>query len=372
MRKKDIIGNLYIILNMKKTANTGRDFLPSLISALSCYIKSLPVSGFLLSAFPAVLCSCQKEMTSFRQDEAAIEHVISRVSMKGIDVPIKTLDIFNFEMGILQTLDSYQREDDHEGTEIDVASRTGERRLFVCANGHWTRDDWMKIGSYEALKGFRACLENESRIYPIMTGESEYTAGGIGHAGISMERLTCETVLRSLCCDFSGKGYEEYGITDIKVYLINVNARCRLHPEGTVMPERVFNMGGLDPSDMGLMKEPSLLYGEIPSLDSGQSVNPGICLRCYPNNCTEESPGSPFTRLVVEGKIMDDVRYWSINIGRDENGKGGMERNCRYIYDITITGKGSDNPDIPVCRDEADIRMEVKEWKEKEEYVIYY
>ena len=106
---------------------------------------------------------------------------------------------------------------------------------------------------------------------------------------------------------------------------------------------------------------------------SGEAFHPNARFLAYPNTCGEETPGTPFTRLVIEATVDSDRYYWPININRSTSGEGnGVERNCMYTYDIVITRKGTDNPDIPVDISGTEINMEVSKWTEKEDYGVCF
>lgn len=289
-----------------------------------------------------------------------------------VNLPVESLEIFMFETGAMRTLDSYQRYEGNIEWEVQAVSRKGNRTAFVLANGQWQKEDWMYMNSYETLREVMTDLEKESRGYPVMTGEVEVCADGKQTVWVDLKSLCSEIELRSVCCDFNGKSYEDKGISDMQAYLINVSAQCRLMHEDVVMPERIINMGGMNEDDMSRMREPELLFRETDHhLSSGDCLKTGFRFRCYPNNSPEESPGSPFTRLVIEGKIDGRTYYWPINVGREKGGTG-IESNTRYGYDVTITGKGSDSPDSPVNSDVIGLKLEVLEWKEKDDYAIYY
>jgi hypothetical protein len=63
-------------------------------------------------------------------------------------------------------------------------------------------------------------------------------------------------------------------------------------------------------------------------------------------------------------------------VGEVEQGVGeveqGIGRNCRYVFDVTITGKGTKDPDRPVTREMAETIFKIEEWKEKEEYSVEF
>jgi len=357
---------------MNKTAYIGRFSKHFLKSALSFYIKSLPILG--ISVFPTSVCSCCKSMAPLADAETAgiYGKANCRISLLSDLHEVSMLDIFIFDDDILQRLDSYQHVELVDGASAEVASRTGYKKMFVCSNGQWTKEGWMNVNSYRSLDGIRAELSEERMQNPLMTGECDFLAHDRQTVRMELRPLSSEIVLRTLSCDFSGKGYKNEGISDMKVYLININSICRLLQEGMIMPEGIINMGRLDENDMAAMAEPEMICRECPSMKSGDRIKTDIRLRCYPNSSVEESPGSPFTRLVIEGKIKGRTYYWPIDIGRDGRAPEGIMRNCSYIYDVKITGKGSSDPDFAVRHEDAEISMEVRPWKECKDYVICF
>ena len=96
------------------------------------------------------------------------------------------------------------------------------------------------------------------------------------------------------------------------------------------------------------------------------TIYPDINFLCYQNSPVEEGPGSPYTRLVIEGKIDSETYYWPITINPDN----GMERGARYSYDILIRRKGVTDPDIPIDLSNAEIKLTIKPWIEKDDYTV--
>jgi hypothetical protein len=74
---------------------------------------------------------------------------------------------------------------------------------------------------------------------------------------------------------------------------------------------------------------------------------------------------------VIEGKVNGKTYYWPLNINRDRGGRG-IERNKRYIYDIRLTRLGMDSPDMAIELYDNEVKMEVMEWEEKEEYSVRF
>ena len=186
---------------------------------------------------------------------------------------------------------------------------------------------------------------------------------------IKLERLTSEIVLRSVSCNFSGKPYAGEQITDARVYLTNLNATCSLMPGEEEVMERIINHKGLIAEDLRHFKDSTLIIKHLDDIGSSV-IYPSASLLCYPNTSREESLGTPMTRLVLEGKIQGETWYWPLDINR--YGAEGVGRNCRYVFDVTITGKGTKDPDRPVTREMAEIIFKVEQWNEKEEYSVEF
>lgn len=283
---------------------------------------------------------------------------------------IETLDILVFNDDMMQRLDCWQRFEDVSSDIFDTGSMSGKKVFFGCANATFGPEKWRPIGSLSGLYDIKADLEREKRGTPLMTGHLRCDAGSKGQT-LKLKRLSGEVVLNSISCDFRGKPYDGKKITDIKVYLTNVNASCSICADGSVMPERVINSGRLSEHDLEQFNEPDIICQDM-EYDIDKEVKyPYIRLLAYPNNSETESPGTPFTRLVIEGRIQGELWYWPIDINRNSPAPG-ISRNCSYIYDVTITAKGSKDPDIPVSFKEAVIKYEIEGWREKEDYTVSF
>ncbi len=326
----------------------------------------------LLSMLPAFLHGCK----------SAAEHELSpsqthetRVTLAPGTSAVSNLDIFVFRDDMMRKLDCYQRFDDMEQWRGTVVSGSGKRIITVLANSPWERDDWFQMNSRSYLEGMSATLENERRENAFMSGEIRVMAGsGKPSAKERMEMIpyASEIVLNSLSCDFTGRPYAGEKIKNVRVYLTNVNAECGLFEDEDSPPRRIINAGGLDEDDIGGFSQPDLIMRNINGEIGKRAVYPDIRLWCYRSNCPDETPGTPFTRLVIEGEIEGHTYYWPININRDSPDEPGVWRNRRYSYDIKLTRKGSTDPDLPIKTEEIHINQSVTEWKEKEEYGVSF
>ena len=173
-------------------------------------------------------------------------------------------------------------------------------------------------------------------------------------------------------CDFKGKAYEGEKLSDIHVYLTNVNASCRIWND-TGTAARIINQGRLIEEDVARFKDQSLIYQRIDGEVGVDATMTDVRFRCYPNTALHEGPGSPFTRLVIQGRLDGDVWYWPIDINRGEGcTPEGIEGNCAYTFDIVLTRKGSADPDTAIKTESAKIMLEVERWEEKEEYSVAF
>lgn len=289
------------------------------------------------------------------------------------DTGVHTLDIFTFNDDILMRLDSYLRIEDPDSYDIDIRSQNGPKHIIICANARNGKEGWTDINSVQSLEDRYADLVYERRDRLLMTGRRDIMAGSSGRNTISVRPLVGEITLRSIRCDFTGRPYAGQKITDVSIYLTNVNARCRMLAEGSVKPTHIMNAGGLDPEDVKRMSDPDLLYRALDTDIGYRTCMPDIRFLCYPSSWPEESPGTPFTRLVIEGTLDGERLMWPIDVNRAEGtGNPGVHRNCSYVYDVVITRKGVFDPEETISTDMMDIRMEVRKWEEKNGYSIEF
>ncbi len=326
----------------------------------------------LLSMLPAFLYGCEGPAEA---PVPAETFPVSRITVTDDMEGIGTLDIFVFRDDRLQKLDCYQRFDGMASWEGAVVSGCGKRIITAVANSRYERADWIPLKSRSFLKSVPIRLEDERRDCAAMSWE---TAAELGDSplrerqNIVLRPYASEIVLNSISCDFTGKPYAGEKISDVRVYLTNVNAECHILEEDGEAPKRIINAGRLNEEDVEGFVRPDLIMQEIKGEIGKRTVYPGISLWCYQSNHPEETPGTPFTRLVIEGKVSGTTYYWPININRDTDGEAGVWRNRRYSYDISIRRKGSTDPDLPINTEDILINMEVAQWKEKEEYSVSF
>ncbi len=341
------------------------------ISHTISFIRSFTITHRLIQSIITTLIplpalfSCEKANMTNDTD-----HVETKVMISQARYPAdtETLDIFTFDTKGSCYLDTYQHHEYFEGSSIGLRSQNGEKQIFICANGQRSRYDWAGIRSKESLDDIYLELKDERRKFLCTTGEGYIIAGKGNTNEIRMRRMASEIVLNSIRCDFRGKSYEGREISDVKVYLTNVNCRCSLTADDEVLPSSIMNAGMLDMEDISILKEPDMVFQEMSRNIDYNIAYVDMHFICYPNTSREDGPGTPFTRLVIEGKIDGETFWWPIDINREEGTiYPGIRRNSQYVLDITITRKGSSDPDIPVKTEATEIKMSIRQWKEKEE-----
>lgn len=284
------------------------------------------------------------------------------------------IDIFIFNDDRLGWLDSYQRFVGADPGAVSAASRKGKKIIVAVANPAREISAWSGINSFEAMLKTTASIWDEDPGAPLMCGYEEVSMGEENSCTIELVPMLSEIKVNSLRCDFSGRPYHGEELSDIRIYLTNVNAEVPIFNAEGFMPKEIINAAGLSEADMLRISHPEMLSGRLDSPVGNNTVYPGISLYCYPNDCTEQSIGSPFTRLVIEGKLCGQTYYYPIDINRgdDLQGKAGVGRNSRYVYDIIITRTGTPDPDIPADVTMVDINMTVRPWDELEEDEITF
>lgn len=335
-------------------AAKGRDSLRN--NSISLVTALLTRSGFRLMAvfiiIPALSC-CMPQA-------------------RRMHMPVKSpavydsLDIFFFRDDALGRLDSYQR---LGGSDSPVAaSLRGRRKMALLANSSQDRYTWTSVNSFEGLKGITASIMDESPVRPVMSALADVDAGSAGTCEILLEPLISEIVLARINCDFTGKTYEGCNIEDPRVYLTNVNACCSPFADSYETLSSVVNCGGLDEEQMSRMHTPGMLYSDLPEPITTSISSPFLKFYCYPNQAPEESLGTPWTRLVIEGIIGGETWYWPLDINR--RGGDGIARNTSYCIDVTIMRKGVKDPDVAVGGEIARVSLVAGEWKEMDNVTL--
>lgn len=262
--------------------------------------------------------------------------------------------VFVFEDDPEGRLDTWQRV--NPSGEMTLAATSGEKKVAAISGASLSEENWYWIESYDNLLGRKVRLCEEYSYDMTRSGLAEVSGEMDKSCFIYMRPCSAKISLRSICVDFLGRPYEDSTIEDMKAYLTNVNGETHIFESGTDLPALYLNFSGLDTNDMERMKDPSIIFRNLPENIGVLPHNVDLDFYCYPNSIEEESFGRSFTRLVIEGKIGGRTFYWPINII-------GIERDRCYCYDLAITRIGSDDPDIPVTQEEVRVNLAVEDWE---------
>lgn len=324
-----------------------------------CYLKAL-TKGIALTFLPAIHIGCSEDVLP-----SAGSSICTEVLKSAVSTPDKasTLDILIFEDDRLRRLDSYQRIEDFRQMEIYPSSTGGGKIFFFCMNSHRNRYDWADIGSYASLSGISCELEMEDRKNFVKTAEYRCEAGTDMHQ-VMMSTLVSEIDIENIMCDFYGTPYTDRKITDVRIYLTNVNANCPLIGTESGGEIRMINQGMLNHYDVRKFQDPSMIVQTIDEAIWKYGTSLRKSFVCYPH-ASNDGRG---TRLVIEGKIDGETYFWPFEVGGPE----GIEKNCRYIYRINIRRKGTTDPDCLIDPTDVELDLKVKPWSEKEEYCVMF
>ncbi len=350
---------------MKFFCNPGRSLLCHFHGAFCSFVVI-----FSVACLPALSFSCAKpetlpETATVESAEGETETSV-RITGAGSTFLIRRYDVLMYDGDIYGRLDSYSSFKG-ESKQLKVSSGSGEKTMVVLCNLPDGQPQWADVLSYRSLSGLCSRLENESEDSPVLVGIAKVKAGD--DCSVNLRPLTAKVCLKELCCDFRGTAYSLEELTDIKVYLINVNAECSLTGSSSV-GRRFINNGGWTEGDALGFRSREIICRTVDAPVGMDPVPLGISLFCYPNDTVEESFGRPFTRLVIEGRIKGRKWYWPVNVNPiGENGVASAER---YDISLTLRRSGTDDPDTAIGVEEAAIKMEIEKWNEKENCTIAF
>ena len=368
--------------NKKRNSETGwsrghlhthsEHFFTSVTSIISKPCILILILRMFPLLLPAFLSGCSKGPDVHLTATDAPDN--PTIEVKGIDGEHSggTLDILTYNDDRLCRLDSYQRIEDFHGRTVKAEYREGDKTVILLYNLRRKPFTWNEICSKSTVGKLSCSLEEEDPQTPFMAGTCRLNQSEDNT--INLVPLSSRICLKSISCDFSGTAYAGHTVKDLKAYMTNVNAEYPMTGDGDGKPRRIINAGMLNHDDLKKFRYPEIIYKEIAEELGKISMTTDACFLCYPNTSSEDVSGSPFTRLVIEGKIDSNTYYWPININRGgkEPTAAGIESNCTYCYYISLRRKGVTDPDTPIDPEDIDIIMTIKPWNEKENCNVYF
>ena len=266
---------------------------------------------------------------------------------------IKRLDIFVFDDDQIAELDSYSTFYGYASDGIAASSSGGDKLVAVIANFPFKDDIASDIGCLEDLRKISSDLCSDNPDTPVMSGTGRFRGGEDRYCLVGLSPLMSRVELRELCFEASG-----IRLTEVKVYLTGISSRAGILQEKDFIPSEILNFGELSEKDLVRLPYSGIVYRYLGNgtRNSGKTLFGPATLYCYPNEAGSESIGSPFTRIVVEGKLDGETRFWSVAVNRETTVDSaalpisqqaadppGISRNTCYSYSITIRTPGSPN-----------------------------
>ena len=254
---------------------------------------------------------------------------------------IRRLDLFVFNDDEIGALDAYTRSYAYSPAAVTVHSASGRKRLVAIANHAFPDDHVTQIYSYEDLRRTVVSFTEDHPSYPVLSGETRFTAQAGGESTLTLEPLMSSVEIRALRVRMdSGQA-----LKNVRVYLTGISNRAEVLRQEGFLPSETLNNGGLSETDLGLLPYSGMVYKYLGSGRTDGGSYGSAVLYCYPNEASDESFASPYTRLVVEGTLDGRTVYYPIPINRGGTGEGqGIGRNRRYVFDLTITRAGTESP----------------------------
>ncbi len=346
---------------MDRRTKTGRIsffaylFFPQFASRISVAI----LAAFL--QFPAFFSSCTQEDESISVGTKAQIYI----QRSGNPTPY-ALDLFFFFTEEPMRLDAYQQVDDWDRNLFTyTVSGNGPRRLVALAGCSDDIYSWADIQTFGSLGKMRFSLEKEDPEQPLLVGETLLEEAQSRQTRLMLHPMLCAIQIRSVAADFSGHPYAGTPFINNKLYLINTGTECLPLDEDGCGTVSWMNLGRLDSLAVSALPHPEMLLQEGCGAIGTRRVYPDRSFFCYPNPATEDQPGQPQTRMVLEGQIGPVTCYYPINLP-------GMDPGTCYSLDLTLTRMGSPDPDIPVESGTVIIEAGVQPWNSLEPETLLF
>ncbi|MBO6249651.1 MAG: hypothetical protein J6N54_12635 [Bacteroidales bacterium] len=214
------------------------------------------------------------------------------------------------------------------------------------------------IASYDAILNTYTYLEQNQLGHFVMFSEaSEFTVANTAvRKEVVMRRMVARVSVDGVAVDFSNRpDLASKSFTLKGIYLINVHNQDRFLEDVYDQPASTASQWYNKMMYQGEKEDLLSDVGINASITPGNPYSVAHYFYPYPNYTAMEASGGTwsarFTRLVIEGAIGEDTRYFSINLAP-------VKRNCKYhVTLVTIKGFGSGDPD-----DETDTGEVTVEW----------
>lgn len=316
-----------------------------------------------LAAVAATLCTvaCNKELTTAKVDtpSEAVQLADLTLSIVGNAPATKSSDadfdddhseVANVQFFVFdgEVLDAYKKVGSATSTTMTV--KAGDKTVWAVVNA----PDISNVTTLTQLKAVSSTLLNNASNF-VMVGSNTGTVPSEDPIEIEVKRIASRVVVKKVTAAFSNPAYASMSCKLVKMFLINAPGDINL--ELTNAPTTWYAQRAYE-AVTGLTDHLST-SGANHELNT--SAFETECRHyCYPNPTIADSQATTWsarhTRMVIEVLLGSETFYYPITMPVLEPGKS------YEIENLTITRKGSSNPDQPISLSDATFEISVKNW----------
>lgn len=247
-----------------------------------------------------------------------------------------------------EVLDAYKKITSGLSTTMTV--KTGEKTVWAVVNA----PDISNVTTLTQLKAVSSTLSNNTTNF-VMVGSTPATVPSNDPIEIEVKRIVSRVIVKKVTAAFSNPAYAAMSCKLVKMFLINAPADINLQLNAaptTWYAQRAYE------AVTGLT---DFLSTSGSNHELNTSVFDTDCYHyCYPNPTVADSQATTWsarhTRMVIEVLLGSETFYYPITLPVLEPGKS------YEIENLTITRKGSSDPDQPISLSDADFEISVKDW----------
>jgi len=318
-----------------------------------------------LAAIAATLCTvaCNKEATptvKVSPDSEAVQLAELTLTVVGNgDIATKSSsadfdddhsEVANVQFFVFdgEVLDAYQKI--ASGLSTTMTVKSGEKTVWAVVNA----PDITNVTTLTQLKAVSSTLLNNASSF-VMVGSNTGTVPSEDPIEIEVKRIASRVIVKKVTAAFTNPAYASMSCKLVKMFLINAAGDTNL--ELTAAPTTWHAQRAYE-AVTGLTDHLSTSGGNHELNTSAFDTD---CYHyCYPNPTVADSQSTTWsarhTRMVIEVLLGSETFYYPVTMPVMEPGKS------YEIENLTITRKGSSNPDQPISLSDATFEISVKDW----------
>lgn len=254
-------------------------------------------------------------------------------------------------------------------TTASISTTVGNKNVWAVVNGPAMSD----ISTEAELKAKSITLGNNSKTTGfVMVGSQtcQVTNGGTVNCSISVKRLVARVTVSSIKNQLPAS----YGAVNLKnIFLSNVVGNQNLN--GDQAPSTWYNKEGRaneNPLVSAHIINGTEYLADIPeltfkkytnSIANGGSYNPSCAFYTFANNSTVSPSAFNATFsaqrsvLMITAEIGGVLNYYPVVLSQST-----LAANTSYNVDVTFTGTGSTDPNVPVQKGNISVTISVAQW----------